>query len=492
MADDATTTATATAEENTGKLEQTVDIRDAGPCKKHVTITIDRNVIDDRFKEKFKEILQDRSTALPGFRPGKAPKKIVERKYHSVVKEEVRRELLMASLQQLAEDSAISPLAPPDLKADQLILPDEGPFIYEFDVEVRPEFDLPDLKAIKLKKLVHKFTDEEINREKTRILSEAGKIEAKDNPVVEHGDVVIGTLNVTHDGKELKKDHQFGLRVEKRVAFQDAVAEKFEDQIKGAKEGDTREIDITLGENVADQTLKGQVIKGKVKISSVRGFNIPAITPELLDSFGVRNEEQLSELIHTSLERQLEYHQRQTSRTQILSHVIKNVKWDLPQDLIVRQATRTLQRRVMEMRSAGMDDNQIEGRMALLRQNAIQSTTVALMEHFILQKIAEDHKIEIEDADIDAEIARIASQSGESFRKLKAQMEREDQLEALATELLERKALDTVLNNAEYEDEEFTPSNEQSDLATINAQIVPGELVAPSAPAVESAEPTQS
>ena len=79
----------------------------------------------------------------------------------------------------------------------------------------------------------------------------------------------------------------------------------------------------------------------------------------------------------------------------------------------------------------------------------LQSTAVALKEHFVLQKIAEVEKIEIEDEDIDAEIERIADQSGESFRKVRARMEKEDLIEALATDLLERKALDLILDNAD-------------------------------------------
>ena len=183
MADETTATLpppdeTASAADE-GKLKQSVEITDAGPCKKHVKITVERAAIDERLKEKYDELIQDRSAALPGFRPGKAPRKIVERKFKPVVTEEVRREVLMASLQQLAEDSNISPLAPPDLKADQLDLPEEGNFIYEFDVEVRPEFDMPEYKGMKLRKPVRRYTDADIANEQRRLLEEHGTIVAK-------------------------------------------------------------------------------------------------------------------------------------------------------------------------------------------------------------------------------------------------------------------------------------------------------------------------
>src|SRR5215213_11236060 len=176
-----------------GKLKQTVEISDVGPCKKHVKITVDRDAIDERFKEKFDELIKDRTAAVPGFRPGKAPRKYIERKFKPTVAEDVRREVLMASLQQLAEDSNISPLAPPDLDADQLDIPESGPFVYEFDVEVRPEFDLPDYKGMKIKKPVRKYTDTDIQAEMRRLLEPQGSLVPKEGKdvTVEPNDVIV-------------------------------------------------------------------------------------------------------------------------------------------------------------------------------------------------------------------------------------------------------------------------------------------------------------
>src|SRR3954469_10697888 len=166
--------------ENDGKLKQTVEITDVGPCKKHVKITVERDAIDERFEEKFDELLKDGTAAVPGFRPGKAPRKYIVRKFRSSVTEDVRREVLMASLQQLAEDSNISPLAPPELAPEDLELPDDGPFVYEFDVEVRPEFDLPDYKGMKLRKPTHKFGDKDIKDEMRRLLEPQGSLVPKE------------------------------------------------------------------------------------------------------------------------------------------------------------------------------------------------------------------------------------------------------------------------------------------------------------------------
>src|ERR1043165_7594198 len=141
--------------------------------------------------------------------------------------------------------------------------------------------------------------------------------------------------------------------------------------------------------------------------------------------------------------------------------------------MLRRQARKTLARRGMEMKNAGMSEAQIQGRRRILEQDVVSSTAAALKEHFVLQKVAEVEKLEIEDDDLDAEIERIADQSGESFRKVKARMEKEDLMEALATDLLERKALDLILTNATYEDYEWTADEQGGEVATVTADVVP-------------------
>src|SRR5205823_101683 len=187
----------------------------------------------------------------------------------------------------------------------------------------------------------------------------------------------------------------------------------------------------------------------------------------------VSTPEALNEFVRTVLERRLEYTQRQAARQQVLEKIAAASSWELPQDMLRRQARKTLQRRVMEMKNAGMSDQQIQGRRRILEQDVLKNTAAALKEHFVLQKVAEVEKIEIEDEDIDKEIERIADQSGESFRKVKARMEKEELMEALATDLLERKALDLILSTATYEDYEWKPEERGEEIATVAEGAVP-------------------
>jgi trigger factor len=462
------------------KLKQDVEIRDAGPCKKHIKVTVDRGDIDARFEDKYKELAKDHRTTVDGFRPGKAPRVLLVRRFQKDVKEQVRAEVLMASLEQLAEDNNLNPLSPPDIDPGKIDIPDEGPLVYEFDVEVRPEFELPNYKGLKIKRPTYPITDADVEREEKRILEGAGQIVPKpgDPPAVDLGDIITVDITTRYNGRVIHTVPEARLRVDNRLALKDGVAENFGETVKGAKPGETRTVEIVLSGNVADENLRGKTVQADFQVKDVKTVRLPEVTPHLLERFGVHSREQLRELIRVSLERRLEYAQRQSARTQVLEQLAGDANWELPQDLLRRQARRTLQRRVLEMRNAGMSDEEIAGRQRLLQQDVLQSTANALKEHFVLQKIAELEKIEIEEQDIDDEIDRIALRSDESPRKVRARLEREDLIETLATELLERKALDLVLESAEYEDEALNKEQSQAAeaVATVEAQATPGEL----------------
>src|SRR5262249_57235602 len=127
-------------------------------------------------------------------------------------------------------------------------------------------------------------------------------------------------------------------------------------------------------------------------------------------------------------------------------------------------------------------------RSGLLQQDVLGSTELALKEHFVLKKIAEVEKIEVDDDEIEMEVERLADQTGESARRVRARMEKDDLLETLAAQLIERKALDLILESAEYTDEEIGKAA-RAGVATVEEQAVPGEMKDPTAPPPE-AEPS--
>jgi trigger factor len=470
----------ATEDEGQIKLQQTVEIRDVGPCKKHVKVTVDRTAIDKRFDERFSELTLSDQPQVRGFRPGKAPRKMIEKQYYESVAEEIKSQVLMASLEQLAEEQTIAPLSPPEFDPSLVSIPKEGSFVYEFDIEVRPEFDLPEYKGMKLRRPIHTYAADEVATEQKRLLEPYGQVVPKEPPVVELFDTVTADVSISYRDKEINKLSEVRVRVEPQLALSDGVSKDFGAKMKGAHPGDVRTVDITLSQGTAVEQLRGQEVQATFTVKDVKTTRPPELTQEFLENtFAVSTPEAFTELVQAVLERRLEYTQRQEARKQVLEQISAASAWELPQDMLMKQARKTLHRRLLEMKNAGMSDEQIKGRRRLLEQDVLKTTADALKEHFVLQKVAEVEKIEIEQDDIDAEIDRIAEQSGESFRKVKARLEKEDLMEAVAADLLERKALDLILTHATYEDYELKPSEQVGEVATVSEQAVPGATEAP-------------
>ena len=134
------------------KLHLDVKIDARGACERHITATVAREDIDRYFDKEYSELMPN--AQVPGFRPGHAPRKLIEHRFRKEVAERVKGTLLRDSLAQIHDEQDLSAISEPDLDLDAVVVPDEGPLCFEFDLEVRPEFDLPKWKGLKIKKLV--------------------------------------------------------------------------------------------------------------------------------------------------------------------------------------------------------------------------------------------------------------------------------------------------------------------------------------------------
>jgi trigger factor len=195
-------------------------------------------------------------------------------------------------------------------------------------------------------------------------------------------------------------------------------------------------------------------------VLEVKKLELPELTPIFLAELGdFQSEADLRKALREELERQLEYHQQQRARQQITAALVASAKWDLPPELLKRQSHRELERAVLELRRSGFSDAQIRAHENELRQNSAVSTARALKEHFILERIAEEEKIEDKPEDYDAEIRLIAAQSGESVRRVRAQMEKRGLMDILRNQIIERKTIAMVLEHAKFKDVAFKPDS---------------------------------
>lgn len=458
-------------EEPKEPLKLDVNVEEAGACQRHVTVTVPREDIERYFNEAFSELMT--TAQVPGFRQGRAPRKLVESRFRKDVKDQVKGNLLMDSMAQVTEEHKLAAISEPDIDPVAVELPDEGPFTFEFDIEVRPDFELPEWKGLKIERPTHEFTEEEVDEALNNLLSEHGRLVPKDDPA-ETGDYVACSLTFKHGDKVLSRSGEEVIRVRPVLSFRDCRIEGFDKLMKGAKAGDTRETQVELSQDAPNEELRGEKVDAVFDVQDVKRLDLPELNKDFLDRIGgFESEEELREAVRSSLERQLQYRQQQRVREQITEALTESADWELPPELLKRQSHRELERAVLELRRSGFSEDEIRAHMNELRQDSRATTARALKEHFILERLAEENDITDTEADYDQEIMFIAMQSGESPRRVRARIEKQGLMDALRNQIIERKAIELIRSEADFKEVPYKPEALQT--AAVDRTVGGGE-----------------
>ena len=457
MANDATTAEVgAEAAEAKYKMSLEVEMKNVGPCRKHVRIKVPRVDIDHYQQVAVKEV--SNSAAVPGFRVGRVPLKLIERRFRKELSDQVRQRILLESLEQLADDKSLDAIGQPNFDIESLEIPEEGDFEYEFDVEVRPEFDLPNYSGLQIKRPTRKITEEDVQGYKERFLAQYGTFTPKDAPA-EPGDFITADIAFSHPGQTLRHMEDLSLQLRPKLRFQDAELAGFDTLLAGAVPGATRTAQVMISAETETVEMRGEAVTAVFTVKEVKTRRLPELNREFLDRIGFEAEEDLETEILSMLNRQTQYEQRQSTRQQVMAKITESAKWELPEDLVRKQVENALHREILEMQQAGFTTADIRARENELRQNTLSSTLQALKEHFVLDKIAETEKIDVTPVDIEAEIQMMAIQRGENPRRVRARLQKSGVIENLEAQIRERKAVDFILKHAEFVDVPMPETN---------------------------------
>jgi trigger factor len=467
-------------------LNLDVSIDKVSTCQRRVKVTIPRADIVRYQDEALGELVP--TALLPGFRPGRAPRQLVGSRFKTELSDQIRSKLLTDAMTQVSEQQKLAPISEPELDVAAVLLPEDGPMTFEFSIEVRPEFDLPEWKGLSINRPAREITDADVEEALANLLVERGRFVPHDgSPAV--GDLVVANLRFRHGEKLLSEAADAEIVVRPKLSFADAELPGFDALVKKAKAGSAVKATIRVADGAAVEELRGKDVDLEIDILEVKKHELPEMTPALLEELGgFESEEALKGLVRKQLEGQLEWHRRRQVRQQVASALTASASWDLPPDLLRRQAQRELERAILELRRSGFDDDSIRRYVNELRQGVMASTARALKEHFILERIAEEEGIADTAADYDEEIRAIAAQSGESPRRVRAGLERRGLMDVLRNQIIERKTIELVTSHAAFQDTPFDfprPDAEAIDHAVCGSVI--GEQEIPTATAAEAA-----
>ncbi len=437
-----------TAESEEAKLpDNAVTVEDAGTLKKKVTIQVNRQRIDAKFDEMFGEL--GRTAQVPGFRIGRAPRRLIEKRFGKDVADDVRNALVGEAISDAMEKAEFKTIGEPDIKLDEIELPENDEMTFSFEVEVAPEFDLPDYKGIEIKRPAIEVTDERVDELLTAHRHRYGRFIPIDTPA-EAGDVVIADVTITGENIDHKQPN-----TELRVApaqIEGIILEDLPKILAGNKTGDSPSVKATVPAGHPNEDWREKEVTVTFDIQDVKRLELPELNEDFAKQEGFESLSEMRELFRERIQSRASVEQQRAMREQVRDYLLKNTSFDLPEGLAKRHADRLLARRYVDLLTRGVPRDQIDQNIQELQAAVSEQAETDMRLTFVLGKLAEAEEIEVDDGEVNTRIAQMAAQYNRRPERLRQEMTNEGTLDYLAASIREEKAIEKVLEKANIVD----------------------------------------
>jgi len=438
-----------------------VKVEDAGPSRKKLNFTIPAAKVTEQIENSLGVLMTQAS--VPGFRPGRAPRRIVEKRFGSSLREEAKNQLVSAAYSKAIQDNKIEVLTEPEGNEELAKLQIESGKDLKFylEVDVMPEFELPNLDGLEIYRPLIEPTEDQVDDQIEKLAINEGSLEEQKK--ASPGDYCIG------HGTMRDKDGEVLIDIEGAViqvpptekkgegAILGVMVSDFGTQIGLPSPGDTLSVTTKGPENHEDERVRGKDLIIEFKVSQVQRI-MPCPMDELLRRTGAPTEEQLRESMMTRLKQRAQVEQHSALRQQVSKHLVDSVEVPVPERLSARQATQNLNRARMELMYRGMDDRVIEERMAQLRAATAAAAVRDLKLSFILARITQQLKIEVSRDEVLGRVAQMAFERGVRPDAMRQELEKRNQLMFVAQQVREHKTVDALVQKSKVTDmplEEF-------------------------------------
>ena len=421
-----------------------VDVEEVGTLRKKVTVKVPRGRIDAKYDEMFGEL--GRTAQVPGFRIGRAPRKLIEKRFGKEVSRDVRNAVIGESLGDAVEKTNLKTLGEPDLDLEAIELPESGDMEYSFEVEVAPEFDLPDIKGVKVEKLTFEVNDERIDEYIEQLRLGRASFDKTGGAAAE-GDVVLAGAKIIAEGLEPMDRPGLTLRVAPGQIEGLPLVDLAKD-LTGKKAGDTVSMTVKAPAAHPNESWREKQLTIELTLSEVRRRKLPKVDKELASQLGFDSLKDLRDAVADRMKTRLKAETQRSMREQVSRFLLDKTDFQLPEGLVNRQTANVLRRSEIDMMLRGVPREQIDSRLAELQAAAAQEAQRILKLSFILGKIAEEQEIEVEDDEVNARIAQMASSSGRRPERLRQELAQDGSLEQVRISLRDDKVLDKILADA--------------------------------------------
>lgn len=393
-----------------------------------------------------------RFAKIPGYRPGKAPRSVVEKRFRKEIQDEVTKKLVSKSYRDAIEQKRLRVVSLTNLEDVQF--GDDKSMRFRATVVTAPEFDLPDYKQIPVQLPATEVTPEEVEKALEALREQAADfVDVPDRPL-QMGDFAIIDFDGAIAGQaiaEIAPNASKNLHGGKKFWLHlgpENFLPRFCEQLVGMKRGETRSVQVEFPADFLVTELAGKKADYAVTLNEIKEKVLPPVDDALAAKLMPgKTLAELREMIEHDLEHQKEHELERAKEAQIVKYLQEHTRFDLPPPLLRNETRRALNELVHRNRERGVPDDLLKGKEKELVEGAGSLAAHRLRTNFILSRIAEQEKIAVAKPDVDARVRQEAARYNVAVEKMRKELEEHDGLENLAEQILLGKVVDFLKAN---------------------------------------------
>lgn len=421
-----------------------VELKELEPCRRLLEIEVPAEVVQIRFDRFYAEL--GKTAKVPGFRSGKAPRNILEMRYQGQARDEVLKRLIPDSYREAMRSHSLVPVDLPEIS--EVKFERDRPFSFKATVDIRPEIKLGNFKGLKVLKKKAEVRTEEVTKALVELQEASVQYVTVEARPVQMGDYVSVDLEGFVGEASIDKRNDLWLAVDKG-SYLAGVPEG----LVGARQGETKDINVTLPEDFAKKEFAKKMATFKVRVKEIKEKRLPPLDDELATSLGeFKSLDDLREVIKRDLGVRKDIECRTDVENQILDQLIKRSPFEVPGSLVKRQTDRLVREAKARLLYQGLKKEEIDSQEELLGKTLTSDALRQVKVAFILGEIADREKIEASDGDIERRIKEIARRSNQQPEEVRAYLEEKELLDNLRNELRTQKTLDFLVASAKVKE----------------------------------------
>lgn len=426
-----------------------IRIEDEGPCRKVLHVDVPAESLGKEYDTILKMFTG--VAKVPGFRAGKAPAAVVERKFQHEIAEEAKDRLVPRYYREALKEKEITPVA--IVGVGQITFAKKDGLSFQVTLDVAPDFSLPKYKKIAVKGEPVAVTDAQVQETLTRLLTSHSRFEGVTGRAVKRDDLAkidyAGTCSGT-PVRELVPD-QAGLAEGKDfwvLAGEPEFLPGIAAGLTGMQAGEKKDIAIRFPADHRVAGLAGKEAVYAVTVHEIRQRVLPAMTPEFLKQFEVESEAALRDRIRKDLQSHAELALKDRQRDEVAKFLLDNTDFDVPKSVVEEETELAIRTLVRRFASQGATQKDIEDQKHEIIDNAARSSKDRVKLGYILGRIAGEEKIDASEDEVNQHIESMAKRYNTSVERLRSELEKASGMERLKSDIRNGKAMDFLLENA--------------------------------------------